>query len=96
MQKTNFISIFFFEILYRHCKLAIFGTLEILQRYYKVVVLGALGMPGHAHPKWYYQFVENFCIYLQVKNQFHNPCFSGDTIKTCKLILGALGMSGYT
>ena len=25
--------------------------LEILQRYYKVVVLGALGMPGHAHPK---------------------------------------------
>ena len=32
---------------------------EILQRYYKVVVLGALGMPGHAQPKWYYQFVEN-------------------------------------
>ena len=83
---------------YQHGKInsILYVLLEILQRYYKVVVLGALGMPGHAHPKWYYQFVENFCIYLQVKNQFHNPCFSGDTIKTCKLILGALGMSGYT
>ena len=36
--------------------------LEILQRYYKVVVLGALGMPGRAHPKWYYQFVEKCCL----------------------------------
>ena len=70
--------------------------LEILQRYYKVVVLDALGMPGHAQPKWYYQFVENFCVYLQVKNQFHSPCFSGDTAKICKLILGTLGMSAYT
>ena len=51
--------------------------LEILQRYYNVV-LGAFGMPGHAHPKWCYQFVENFCVYLQVKNQFHSPCFSWD------------------
>ena len=30
---------------------------------YKVVVLGALGMPGHAHRKRYYQSVENF-LYL--------------------------------
>ena len=60
--------------------------LEVLQRYYKVVSLGALVMPGHAHPKWSYQFVENFCVYLQVKNQFHSPCFSGDTAKICKLI----------
>ena len=70
--------------------------LEMLQRYYKVVFLGALGMPGNAHQKWYYQFVENVCVYLQVKNQFHSPCFSGDTGKICKLVLGTLGMSGYT
>ena len=74
----------------------LYVLLEILQRYYKVVVLGPLGIPNHAHPKWYYQFVENFCVYLQVKNQFHSPCFSGDTAKICKLILGTLGMSGYT
>ena len=29
----------------------LYGFLVILQRCYKVVVLGALGMPGHAHPK---------------------------------------------
>ena len=29
----------------------LYGFLEILQRCYKVVVVGALGMPGHAHPK---------------------------------------------
>ena len=69
--------------------------LETLQRYYKVVVLGPLGMPGYAHPKWYYQFVENFCVYLEVKNQFHSPCFSGDTAKIWKLILGTLGISDW-
>ena len=60
--------------------------LELLKRYCKVVVLGALNMTGHGNPKWYYQFVETLCIYLQIKNQFHNPCFSGDTAKMCKLI----------
>ena len=70
--------------------------LEILQRCYKVVALGALGMPGHALPKWYYQSVENFCVYLQVKNQFHSPCFSGDTAKIYKLILDIQTYSGYT
>ena len=47
-------------------------------------------------PKGYYQSVENFCVYLQAKNLFHTPCFSGDTAKICKLILGTLGMPGYT
>ena len=31
-------------------------------------------MPGYAHPKWYYQFVENLCVYPQAENQFHAPC----------------------
>ena len=38
----------------------------------------------------------NFCAYLQSKNQLHTPCFSGDIAKICKLILGTLGMPGYT
>ena len=29
--------------------------LEILERYYKLVILGTLGMPGFVYPKWYYQ-----------------------------------------
>ena len=70
--------------------------LEILQWYYKVVFLGALVIPGHAHPKWSYQFVKHFCVYLQVKNQFHSPWFSRDTARIWKLILGTLGLSGYT
>ena len=52
-------------------------------RYCKDIVLGALGIPNHAHPKWSYQFLENVCVYLQVKNQFHSPYFSGDTEKIC-------------
>ena len=67
--------------------------LEILQRNCKIVFLGTLGMSGYFYK--YYQFVENFCAYLQEKNQFYTPCFSGDTAKICKLILGTLDMSGY-
>ena len=33
-------------------------------------------MPGYAHPKWYYQFIEHFRVYLQAKNQLHLPCYS--------------------
>ena len=67
-----------------------------MQRYCKLVVLGILGMPGYAHPKSYFQFVENFCVYPQAKNLFYTLCFSVDTAKLCKLILGTLGMPGYT
>ena len=51
----------------------------LLQRSCKLV-LGTLGMPSYAHPKWYYQFIENVCVYLQVKNQLHPPCFSEDCL----------------
>ena len=37
-------------------------------RYCKLVILGTLGMPGYTHPKWYYQLVKNFCVYLQKIN----------------------------
>ena len=45
--------------------------LEILQRYCKVNVLDTLDMPDYAHPKWYYESVETFRVYLPAKNQFH-------------------------
>ena len=32
--------------------------LKILERYCKFVFSGTLNMPGFAHPRWYYQFVE--------------------------------------
>ena len=53
-------------------------------------------MSGYAHLKWYYQFLENICAYLQVKFQFQSTCFSGDSAKICKCILGTLGMLSYT
>ena len=60
MQKTNYITHFFFKILQSNSKLAI---------------LGNLGMPGHPHLKWQYQSKETFDTYLQAKNQLHPSCF---------------------
>ena len=81
---------------YQQAKTNLIFTLEILQRYCKLVVSVTLGILGYADQKWCYQLVENVCVYLQSENQLHTPCFSGDTVKICKLILGALGMLGYT
>ena len=53
-------------------------------------------MAGYEHPKWYYELVENFCVYLKAKHQLHSPCFSWDIAKICKLILGPLDITGYT
>ena len=53
---------------------------------------------GHARlwtSKWYYELVENFCVYLQAKHQLHSPCFSWDNAKICKLILDPLDITGY-
>ena len=52
MQKISFITHLF---------------LKILQRNSKLVILVNLGMPGHIHLKWWYQFEEIFDAYLQVK-----------------------------
>ena len=70
--------------------------LEILERYYKLI-LGTLGMPGFAHPKWYnQQLLENLCVDLQAKNKINHPYFSGDIAKICKLvILDTLCKPGY-
>ena len=61
--------------------------LEILERYCKIIILGTLGIPGYAHSKWYYQFVKNFHVYLQVENQPHHQYFSGNIAKICKLLI---------
>ena len=42
--------------------------LDISQGYYKLVILGTLGLADYAHSKWYYLFVGNFRIYLFTKN----------------------------
>ena len=64
--------------------------LEILQRYCNLVILSTLDMVEYPHPKRYYQIVENFCVYLLLKNQFHFPCFSGDIAKMCKYLIWVL------
>ena len=64
--------------------------LEILQKYCKLVILGTLGMPDSAHPKWYYQLVEKFCVHPQAKNQLHSPCFFEDAAKIGKLLIWVL------
>ena len=61
--------------------------LQISQRYCKLVILCTSGMPGYAHPKWQYQLVVNFRVYLQAKYQLYPPHFSGDIEKIWKLIL---------
>ena len=56
-QKINFIPSIFFEI---------------MQRSYKLVILGTLGMTGYDQYKRYYQLVENFDIYLHAKNDIYS------------------------
>ena len=73
LQKKKSTSSFTFSL--RYCK-----------RYWNLVTLGTLKMPGYAQPKWYYQFVENLCVYLLAKNQLHFQCFSADIAKICKLL----------
>ena len=54
-EKTKFILLFF---------------LKILQRYWKLIVLSILGMPGKKPPKWYYHLAKNLCVYLQQNIDF--------------------------
>ena len=68
---------------------------EILQRHCKVAILVPFGMLAHPHQKSYYQFVGNFHAYLLAKNQLHTHFFLKILQGNSKLvILGNLGMSG--
>ena len=53
-------------------------------------------MLGYANPKWYYEFEKKLCLFAGKKINFIPPCSYGDATKICKLILGTLGMPGYT
>ena len=80
-KKINCITHFFLNMLYRNSKL---------------VILGNLGMPGHTHLKWQYQFEKSFNIYQQAENQLHPSCFPWDIAKIFKLVVFAtFGLSGY-
>ena len=64
-------------------KIIIFKSLtnpKILQRFYKIVILGTLGMIGHAHKNRQCQLVEKFDVYLHAKNQLSIPSF----LRYCK------------
>ena len=66
IQKINLITHFFFKT---------------LQKNSKHVILGKLGMPGHTHLQWWYQFEEIFDVYLEAKNRLHYSCFPWDISK---------------
>ena len=53
----------------------------------KILLLGTLSMPGYAHPKWYFQLVENLSVYQQVKIPLYPPLFSGDIAEIFKFVI---------
>ena len=51
----------------QNIKFILHDSLEILERYSKLIVLGNLGMPGYANSKWY------FCDYFSGKKINFTP-----------------------
>ena len=64
---------------------------DILQRYCKFVVLGTLGMPGYAHPKWYHQYEETFMFICRQKIISYPMLFR----KYCKVMQTYFGYFGH-
>ena len=63
--------------------------LKILQRNSKLAILDNLGLSGHPHLKWWYQFEETFDVYLHGKDQLHSLHFPWDIAKilqTCYFV----------
>ena len=91
MQKINFITCFFLEILQRSriwrnlwClsvgkKLASFFLFPLSYCkdivILKLVILGSLGKPVYVNPKWCYHLVEDLPIFLQAKNETLSTMF---------------------
>ena len=74
----------------------LYRFLGILQRYSKLVVFNNLGMPGYAHQKGYYQFAICRNILCLPTGKKSISCFSGDTAKISKVILGTFSMPAFT
>ena len=82
MQKINFITQFFFNILQRNSKL---------------VILGNLGMPDHTHLKWNSNLKKPLMFICRQKIKFILHIFLEILQGYCILVvLGTLGMPGYT
>ena len=59
-----------------------------LQRYYKLAILGTLGIPDHNQHKQHYQSVETFDVCFRVKNPIYPPpppSFLNYVLQTCYL-----------
>ena len=67
--------------------------LEILQRYYKLIILGTLGKLGPTHQKQWHQPVENVYVYLQTKGQLDPPIFF-TYITFYRVLQSAIGQAG--
>ena len=65
--------------------------LQIFQRYCKVVVLGTFGMPGYAHPKWYYQLIETSRVNLQAKINFIPNAFRETLLRYANFLFWYFG-----
>ena len=69
--KFNFISHFFLKILWRFCKLAILGTLQMI---------------GLVQRNCWHQLLEKFGVYLHAKNQLHPSFLPWDLQTFIKLL----------
>ena len=96
IQKINFISNYFFEMLQRHCKLAIMRTLGILAHPCQIsmtlswlsahkkstsLLTSSLSIPGHTPLKLQYQFEENLMFICRQKKSTSSYKFS---LRYCK------------
>ena len=61
--------------------------LEVLQRYYKLIILGTLGKFGHTHQKKFY-------VYLQTKSQL-DPSMFFTNITLYRVLQSAIGQEHF-
>ena len=57
--------------------------IKTLQRIYRLVILGALGMAGYGNQQWYYQLIENFDAHYSCKKS--NLSLTS-FLKYCKIV----------
>ena len=68
--------------------------LEILQRYYKLIILGTFGKLGHTNQNQWYQPVENVYVYLQTKSQL-DPSMFFTYITLYRVLQSAIGQEHF-
>ena len=68
--------------------------LEILQRYYKLIILGTLGKLDHTHQKQWNQLVGNSYVYLETKIQL-DPSMFFTYITLYRILQSAIGQEHF-